>query len=119
MATPTFTRCDTAKKKEAAGNGSMTKTDAVRAAMAEGVEKPQGACEWIKTKFDIDITPAHFSSYKSGFKKKNGEAAPRTRAAAAGPRVGNGSPVELARQVKKLVDTYGVAAVEEMATVFE
>ncbi len=110
-----------AKKKEEAGNGSMTKADAVRAAIAEGVEKPQVACEWIKTKFDVDTTPAHVSSYKSGFKKKEGQDTPRARVAAspAGRRVGSINPVELAIQVKKLVDAYGVAAVKEMATVFE
>lgn len=113
-----------AKKKEAeeAGNGSMTKADAVRAAMAEGVEKPQDACEWIKTKFGIDISPAHFSSYKSGFKKKEGDTRGNGRSSAkavAGDSVRNGSPVALAKQIKHLVDTYGVEQVREMTSVFE
>ena len=47
-----------------------TKADAVRAAIAEGVLKPQDACTWIKEKFGIEITPAHFSSYKSQEGKK-------------------------------------------------
>ena len=119
-----------AKKKDdaEAGNGSMTKADAVRAAVQEGKLKPQEACVWIKEKFDIDITPQHFSSYKSSQAKKEGKPAgrpgrkPREATAApapSGPRVGNGNPVELARQVKKLVDVYGVGAVKEMTTVFE
>lgn len=108
-----------AKKKEEAG--TMTKADAVRAAMAEGVEKPQDACEWIKSKFDIDITPAHFSSYKSGFKKK--ESSPNggrvsAKGKAEGGIVDNGSPVELARQVKQLVDKFGARNVQDMIGVF-
>lgn len=120
-----------AKKKPddaGAGNGSMTKADAVRAAVAEGKLKPQDAVPWIKEKFGIDITPAHFSSYKSQQAKKDGKPAgrrgrkPREAAAVATPngsRVGNGNPVELARQIKQLVDVYGVASVREMTTVFE
>ncbi|HEX4610132.1 MAG TPA: hypothetical protein VH092_18205 [Urbifossiella sp.] len=103
----------------------MTKADAVRAAVVEGKLKPQDAVQWIKEKFDIDIAPAHFSSYKSQQAKKEGtptrrgrkprEAAPTPN----GQHVGNGSPVELARQIKKLVDVYGVASVREMTSVFE
>ncbi len=104
----------------------MTKADAVRAAMAEGVEKPQDACEWIKTKFGIDITPAHFSSYKSGFKKKEGGGASEPSSTSShgksqpsGSRVGNSNPVELAKQVRALVQQHGAAAVKGMVEVFE
>jgi hypothetical protein len=122
-----------AKKKpddapQEAGNGSMTKADAVRAAVAEGKLKPLVACAWIKEKFGIDITPQHFSSYKSSEAKKTGTPGRRGRkpreAAAApvsapnGQRVGNRNPAELAKQVKQLVAAFGVDAVRDMTAVF-
>ncbi len=40
--------------QEAASNGSpMSKADAVRAAMAEGIEKPQEGIDFIKARFGI------------------------------------------------------------------
>jgi len=120
-------KAEEAPETQEAGNGSMTKADAVRAAVAEGKLKPLVACAWIKEKFGIDITPQHFSSYKSSEARKTGTPGRRGRKpreatavpALNGQRVGNGNPVELARQVKKLVDAYGVGAVKEMTTVFE
>jgi len=104
----------------------ITKSEAVRRAVAEGVDKPTEAVAFIKERFGVEITPQHFSSIKSQEAKKAGKPArrgrkPRDAAAPTpnGPRVGNGNPVELARQVKKLVDVYGVEAIKEMATVFE
>lgn len=106
-----------AKKKEEAG--SMTKADAVRAAIAEGVTKPQDAVEWIKTKFDLDLTPAHFSSYKSQQAKKEVVISSGGRKKESGGGiVDNGSPVELARQVKQLVDKFGARNVQDMIGVF-
>ena len=111
-----------AKKKEAEEAGTMSKADAVRAALAEGKTKPQDACAWIKEKFDIDITPQHFSSYKSQeVKKQEGGTSGGGRRAAepAGQRVGSGNPVELAKQVRALVQQHGAAAVKGMVEVFE
>jgi hypothetical protein len=111
-----------AKKKEAeeAGNGSMTKADAVRAAVQEGVTKPTEAVEWIKSKFDIDITPAHFSSYKSQQAKKEGVISSGGRKKETGGGiVDNGNPVELAKAVRALVQRHGAAAVKGMVEVFE
>lgn len=115
------------KKDDAeAGNGSMSKADAVRAAVSEGKLKPLDACAWIKEKFNIDITPQHFSSYKSSQAKKEGKPAGRpgrklreaTAAhAPSGPRVGNGGAADLARQVKSLVTQYGADEVSGMLAV--
>ena len=114
-------------KKSEAGNGSMTKADAVRAAVAEGKLKPQDACAWIKEKFDIEITPAHFSSYKSQEAKKSGTPGrpgrkPREVAAVAAPAsnghpVATGGAVDLAKQLKGLVTRYGADEVSGMLAV--
>lgn len=116
-----------AKKAGAeAGNGSMTKADAVRAAVAEGKLKPQEGCAWIKEKFDIDITPAHFSSYKSQEAKKTGTPdrrgrKPREAAAAVATQNGHpvapGGAVDLAKQLKSLVTRYGADEVSGMLAV--
>lgn len=112
------------------GNGGMTKSDAVRAAIREGVEKPTEAVEFIKRRFNIDITTQNFSTIKSLDKKKagggatggNGQhpspAGDRRQPAADGANDGNVSPADLARQVKHLVERYGAGAVKEMAEVF-
>lgn len=120
-----------AKKKpddapQEAGNGSMTKADAVRAAVAEGKLKPQDGCAWIKEKFGIDITPQHFSSYKSSEAKKTGAPGRRgrkPREAAAVVATPNGAPVatggavDLAKQLKGLVTRYGADEVSGMLAV--
>lgn len=112
----------------------VTKSDAVRAALKEGVDKPQDAVEWIKTKYGIEITPQHFSSYKSQIKKQEGTGggvgggngqrrghrsnAEATATITGGAGVNNGSPAELARAVKSLVERHGAGAVKEMVDVF-
>ncbi|MBN9518062.1 hypothetical protein J0H58_06015 [bacterium] len=102
----------------------MSKADAVRAALAEGKSKPQVACEWIKEKFGIDITPQHFSSYKSSEAKKEGGASTGGRKSekeagfVGNGFVAGGNPVDLARQVKQLVDKFGAQNVQDMVGVF-
>lgn len=114
----------TATAPEAAA--SITKADAVRAALADGADSPADGVEYIKTKFGIEITPAHFSSYKSQEKAKAGKPpgrrgrAPRATAAPASAPSANG-PVGLASSVeaiKKLVDQYGVEQVVSIARLF-
>jgi len=103
----------------------ITKSEAVRRAIAEGVDKPQEAVAFIKERYGVDISAQHFSSIKSQEAKKTGKPGRRSRkpreavSTPSGSRVGNGNPVELARQIKKLVDVYGVSSVREMTSVFE
>ncbi len=107
----------------------MKKSDAMREAIKRGIDMPQDACAFIKKEFGLEVTPQSFSTFKSVSKKKEGQtSAVRTRrgrqaaapaVVASGPRVGTGNAVELAKQLKKLVDAYGVTAVREMTTVFE
>jgi hypothetical protein len=111
-------------KKAEADNGSMTKADAVRAAVKEGKLKPQDGCAWIKEKFGIDITPAHFSSYKSSEAKKAGTPGRRGRRphevgtpASNGTPVAPGGAVDLAKQLKSLVTRYGADEVSGMLAV--
>jgi hypothetical protein len=92
----------------------MTKSAAVRAAVAEGVEKPSDGVTYVKEKFGLDVTAQQFSLIKSQSKKKAESPAPRTKAV---PTT-NGDPSVLARQVKTLVQAYGADAVKKMTDVF-
>lgn len=111
------------------GNGSMTKTDAVRAALAEGIDQPEHAVKFIKDRFDIDMTRPQFSTNKSLIKKRDGAAGgkkagrpPKAAAASApAPKPSVNGPSGLAVQVeaiKGLVDTLGVEQVVSIARLF-
>ncbi len=51
----------------------MSKTDAIRAAVAEGIESPGDGVDFIRTRFGIEMSKGHFSATKS--KLKSAEAA--------------------------------------------
>jgi hypothetical protein len=115
-----------AKKAAAAEPKSTTKTDAVKAAIAAGKDMPTEGVQWIKETHGIDIDPQHFSAIKSQARKKAGGPPARRgrkpRTASNGTGLGGGrasaSPADLARDVKRLVEQYGAAAVKDMAGVF-
>ena len=51
----------------------MSKTDAIRAAIAEGIESPGDGVDFIRRRFGIEMSKGHFSATKS--KLKSAEAA--------------------------------------------
>jgi hypothetical protein len=59
--------------------GSITKTEAVRRALAAGKELPGEAVPYIQSEFGIEINPQHFSAVKSGLKKRGGATKPKGR----------------------------------------
>ena len=46
----------------------MSKTDAIRAAMAEGIESPGDGVDFIRKRFGIEMSKQHFSATKSKLK---------------------------------------------------
>ncbi len=48
----------------------ITKSEAVRRAIAAGAEQPADGVPFIKTHFGLDISPTHFSAVKAGDKRK-------------------------------------------------
>ena len=95
----------------------VTKTAAVKHAIAEGVEKPQEGVDWIVAQYgeEFRMPPGQFSSYKSQLKAKSqggGAGGPDRRSAGA-----NSGGVEVARQVNKLVKTYDIETVQSIAAV--
>lgn len=55
----------------APGNGGkITKSEAVRRAIAAGAEQPAEGVPYIRDNFGLEITPTHFSAVKTAEKKK-------------------------------------------------
>src|SRR4051812_14267357 len=65
----------------AEASGGVTKTEAVRQAVAAGVGSPGAAVDYIKDKFGLDMSRQHFSAVKSQLKKKD-----RDDSSSPGPR---------------------------------
>jgi hypothetical protein len=122
-----------ARKKSAEGQpegetGKVTKADAVREALAEGIEGPSEIADFAKTEHGLEISPAMVSSYKSQFKAKAGQSGihkkggrPRKAPEAASPAIAQddvGIVADLAA-VKRLVEKLGVEQVRQMAGLFE
>ena len=61
----------------ASGNeGSISKTEAIRRALAEGYESPEAGTDYILKTFGLEIGRQHFSSTKSQLKSKEGKKKP-------------------------------------------
>jgi hypothetical protein len=116
----------------------MTKVEAVRRAIADKGRdiKPLQICDYVKEKFNIDISPDVASNYKKAElkgkrkKKKGRAAADKQHAAAAQETVAAARPqsravkeslagctVEDIRTLRELVDRFGPAAVRSLIDV--
>ena len=95
----------------------LTKTEAVRRALEEGVEKPQDGVDWIVSHFgeEYRMPPGQFSSYKSQLKSKAQGGGGNSERRGGSAQSGGG--VEVARQVNKLVKTYDIETVQAIASV--
>ena len=51
----------------------MSKTDAIRAAMAEGIESPGDGVDFIRKRFGLEMSKGHFSATKSKLKSAEGQ----------------------------------------------
>jgi len=101
---------------------TMSKTDAVKAAIAEGVDKPADGVAYVKEKFGVDITAQYFSIIKSHAKLKGGKKSSRKvrSSAAVSPASapssnGKHNVATSLATIKKLVDELGVDQVKEIA----
>src|SRR5262245_7829720 len=63
----------------AAGRETITKSEAVRRALADGAEQPSAGVAYIKSRFGLEIGPQHFSAVKAAEKKKAGTVLSRGR----------------------------------------
>jgi hypothetical protein len=60
-----------AEEPETSGR-RMSKTDAIRAAMAEGIESPGDGVDFIRKRFGLEMSKQHFSATKSKLKSAEG-----------------------------------------------
>jgi hypothetical protein len=106
----------------------ITKSEAVRRAIAAGAEQPADGVPFIKTQFGLDISPMHFSAVKAGDKRK-GEARPKPgrmpRSAVEGylappakPKaIGEGDLLAAIEAIKPLVAQHGADRVKRLVDV--
>jgi len=106
------------------------KIDMVRAALADGIEKPEEGIAFIKAKFGIEMTNTQFSVTKSNLRKKEAEGGkkrgrkPRATKAEAPPvatpakKAAGGDIVDAMENIKSLVHQLGVAQVKRIADLF-
>src|SRR4051812_32710493 len=59
------------------GGKSLNKSQAARAAIVAGYEKPDEAVGYIKRELGIDMNPQHFSAIRSNYRKSQAEATPK------------------------------------------
>src|SRR4051812_41647119 len=66
----------------------VSKTDAIRAAMAEGIESPGEGVDFIRKRFGIEMSKGHFSATKSKLKSMEGakKSAPKAASKSASER---------------------------------
>ncbi|MHC5537654.1 hypothetical protein ACYOEI_05420 [Singulisphaera rosea] len=111
---------------------ATSKADAVRAALAEGIELPGDIAEFVLKKFGHDISKPMVSSYKAQEKMrqaKRAEAAPAPRreparkpappTKATAPAASNGDLVDDIVAVKQLVAKLGGGQVRKLIDLFE
>jgi hypothetical protein len=98
---------------------TISKTEAIRRALAAGVEKPTSGVEWIKTRFGLTVTPATFSTTKMEIKKKAGTSVGRSARSPVYRSVTQPvSTFDLIRTVKSLIDAHGADSVRQAVDLF-
>jgi hypothetical protein len=108
---------------------TISKSDAARAAIDQGIENPTKASEFVLKRYGIEMTPQHFSTVKSQYKKatENGPAPkgkPGRKPKAAGMVTnaianGGGDMLDDLTAVKHLVKRLGVEQVRKIVGLFE
>ena len=56
---------------EAAGGASISKAEAIRRVMADGIDNPSLGSQEIEKRFGIEVTPQHFSATKAQMKSRD------------------------------------------------
>jgi len=100
---------------------SMTQTDAVKAAIAEGFDKPSAGSEFIQKTYGLKVTPKYFSIIKSkvapgAAKATTTKRGPKPKAAPTAVKTAStGSDTfEELKKLKELKERVGAKTFEEM-----
>ena len=89
----------------------MSKTDAIRAAVAEGIESPGDGVDFIRKRFGLEMSKQHFSATKSKLKSAEGA---KKAAAKAAPKAHPKPPRRGGRSRWRSVSREGVGAGKEI-----
>lgn len=111
---------------------AMSKAEAIRTMMAEGIDNPSAASAEIKKRFGLDVTPQHFSAARSQMKSKAGtkkgkpgrkprQAAEAAESRPAAPQASpaGGDMIDDLAAVKHLVQKLGADQVRKIVGLFE
>src|SRR5947209_2219838 len=97
------------------GHGKITKSEAVRRALADGVDQPADGVAYIKDNFGLEMGPQHFSAVKSAHLKKQGIATVNTRFQKAEPASdGEAGLIDTLETLKPLIAQYGADKVKRL-----
>lgn len=95
---------------------TISKTEAIKRALAAGHTKPQTAVVWIKEQFGLDVTANVFSTTRYTLGKRANKTSRPAPVEPTTPAPVSG--LELVKQVKVLVDRFGASQVKEAASIF-
>jgi hypothetical protein len=104
--------------------GAISKSEAVRRALADGMGQPADGVAYIQSQFGIEMGPQHFSAVKSAHLKKQGiatvntrfqmRAAPEQAANSSAPSNGERDLIESLETLKPLIAQYGADKVKRL-----
>jgi len=122
----------TAAPKPEPENPTVTtpnKSDAIKEALASGVNKPKEVVAWVKDKYGLAIDPQYVSTLKTQLKSSGTtpsskpkvatapKPGPRPTSTTLSPRAAGSDMVTVAKQLREMVDQYGKDAILEMVEI--
>jgi hypothetical protein len=97
---------------------TISKADAIRAALQAGIESPTAASEYIRKRFGMDVSRTHVSAFKSQKKKaENPESPGPVEGYLAPPKleaIGDGDLLDALEMMKPLVASLGADKVKRI-----
>ncbi len=98
------------------GGQAISKAEAIRQALANGIESPSEGVEFVKREFGIDLSPTHFSAGKSLAKKMAEAKSQGNIRGRSNPYFSNNADlIEAMEVMKPLVASLGVEKVKRLA----
>jgi hypothetical protein len=98
---------------------TVSKADAIRAALRAGVDSPSAAEKYIKKRFGIEVSRAHFSAFKSQAKKAAGGSDGHYAASTKVDGVLDGDLLDALEKMKPLVASLGAERVKRIVDLLD
>lgn len=107
-----FKLSESAEPAGPAATGEPSKMDAVREALAEGMDSPEDGTNYVKAKYGFEMSRQMFSTYKANIKRR--EAMLSGHASGTRVPVGSADMFEILAGMKALVAEHGAERVKQM-----